>query len=449
MIAILAILISVFIPSFSRYIDNSRFSNDIVSARSMTTILENHIISEGITELDAFDVRTIIDEYNGGAYDYTPEARNTGFFYIEEINEIRAIRYDESESIIQALTELNDDGPNRLMSDQTLNEGFESSPEEVFGANSHLITTEGSAVAMAVDFVRNMAVHGSAIKATYQSVMEGLSQLSDNAFIRFFSSSVSTEVIDLIETMLTHYHPDTTLYVSDIGWTTGLANAGTELNPISISKIVFTAGLTNVPSFTLEHVQFTGQSMTLPKTVKTISSGALTDQGFPSLTTLYVNNPSGIRAEEGALKSGLIQEELIIINQTDLVDYSVYVTITKVGEEITYDLGNLPIREQVTGYAIDVNGSVITMKIYTNQGLVGYATNLVTVNYYLNQGDSYQYFSTRSASGVFMTPPDPLKTGHTFGGWVYDDATGQQVVITDEDALPTGVVVIDAYAIWN
>ena len=443
MIAILAILISVFIPSFSRYIDNSRYSNDVVSARSMTTILENHLITEGGSVLDAHDIRTIIDGYNGGPYEYTPEARNTGFFYIEDTNEIRAIRYDEAETVIAAITGLKGNATVTLSS-EVLSNGYESSPEEVFGTGSHLITTEGSSVAMAVDFVRNMARHGSAIGATYDAVIGGLGTLESNAFIRFFSSEVSEDVIGLITDMMTHYDPDTTLFVSNTGWSTGRPNEA-----VDITKVVFTAGLTNIPTFPYAQVRYTGTDLTLPDTVRTISSGALSGDAFPNLTTVYVESGVEIRAEEGALKENITLEDVVIISASDLIDYSAYVVISSALGTVTYDLGQLPIRESVTGYTIDVNGSVITMKIYTDQGLVGYATNLVTVNYRLNQGDSYTYFSTRSASGVFMTPPDPLKSGHVFNGWVYLDGSGAQTAVTDNAVLPEGLPEIEVFATWT
>jgi prepilin-type N-terminal cleavage/methylation domain-containing protein len=441
-IAIVAILSAVLIPSLSRFIDKGRYSNDVQAAKSMTSILDGYSISHPEESLDAHDVRSIINEYHGDAFNYTPESANTGFFYVESTNEIRALRYNEAEFIIEELVELQHfNGPQLLSSHRLNSSSYGNSPEELFGKGGHLLTTNGSAIAMAVGFVRNMAKSQSSI-SNYDQVVAALDNFESNPFIRFFLGNIDDEVLDRVKDMIAYYNPNDTLFVNNSSWATGQGNDES-------SKILFASDISNIPKFNISGVQFTGDEVVLPKSIRTIAAGAFSNSVFnEDSISFQITGSAEILAAPNAFSSELINKVNfnLVIGEIGLTDYSDYITIDFDGVDYKYSFQNLPIRDQVTGYAIEVSGSVVTVKIYTPNGLVGYATNLKVVNYYLDSSDLYPYFRVQTANDEFYLPQEPTRDDKVFGGW-YSDPDMWENKLEENDELMYRTT--NVYAKWN
>jgi prepilin-type N-terminal cleavage/methylation domain-containing protein len=151
-IAIVAILSAVSIVGFRRFIDNAKWSNDSQLAVQMTNTVRNSLIGEITDDLDAADVRRIIEDNHGGSFDFTPETSEAGFFFLADNQQIVVQTYEYMAGVL-----LSANDTNVLLSDTILEEAyaFGNSPEEIFGVGKYLLTTEGSAVAELVTTIRN------------------------------------------------------------------------------------------------------------------------------------------------------------------------------------------------------------------------------------------------------------------------------------------------------
>jgi prepilin-type N-terminal cleavage/methylation domain-containing protein len=439
-IAIVAILASVVFPGFAQFIDRGRFSNDTQKAASMTKVIQSHLIASNESNLNSHDIRTIIESYHDGEFDFTPEASNTGFFYFANSKKIIASKYDDVENI--------NDGGELFLKTVLLNHislnATKNSPEELFGAGKHLLTTEGSPVAMAVHFVNTMADQGSGLKEAYEKVEQSLETYQDNIFIRFFKLGLSDNLRTKLEELLVAFDPDTTLFVNNVNWVTSAENGN------DINNIVFKPGISNIPPM---RIDITGSipkmSISIPKTVRTIQSEAFTDK-FAELSIIIQPNMI-LKVEENAINGSniSIDSSKIIEGTLELVDYSEYINIQLLeGGSFSYDLTELPIKEQVTGYIFNVNQGVLTVKIYTNEGLVGYATNAYTIRFFLNQGDAFRYFTLTNVTQKINFPQNPSRSEYTFGGWYYID-NGVKSFLTNGQLLQGLPRQLDVYAEWN
>jgi prepilin-type N-terminal cleavage/methylation domain-containing protein len=434
-IAILAILISVAVPAFTRFIDQGRFSDDTQRAASMTSIIQAHAVTNDID--DAEDVRNIIDMYNGSPFDYETKSSNCGFFYLENRQVVIATKFDDVSDI--------EDGDGlfiktRLLSDTKLDQSI-GSPEELFGSGKHLISKSGSPIADLVRFVRNMADSGDRIQEDYDLVKASFESFQNNAFIRFFTQGPSDETVDTVEAMLEAFNPTKTLFVNNVNWATAQSDGN------QIERIVFKAGISNVPTFdvdleenivALDHVH-------LPNTIRTIQARAFPSDSL-SIDSLNFRDGSIIKAEADAFTGVThVVSDTIETGEIDLIDYSSNITITLNQDgSFEYDFSGLPIRNDVTGYVFDVENGIVNVKIMTKDGMVGFATNAYTVKYYLDIDDRFEYFEVVSSDNTFIVPPVPAKVGYTFGGWYIDNP---------ESVLSLGEILDDqntiVYAKWN
>ena len=78
-IAIVTILASISIIGYTRFIENSKMSNDNQLATQMTNLIKYDSIGQASVPFHAHDVRTIITENGGDDIGLTPQSRNTAF----------------------------------------------------------------------------------------------------------------------------------------------------------------------------------------------------------------------------------------------------------------------------------------------------------------------------------------------------------------------------------
>jgi prepilin-type N-terminal cleavage/methylation domain-containing protein len=367
-IAIIAILASVSIIGFMRYIENARLSNDNQLAQQMTDFIDYHLLAEGEQDLDAHDVRTIIETGNGGAFDFTPQSKDAGFFFIESSNTVIVHKYgdiiDDGFELAQKET--------RLLSDATKIDSeiqFGESPEEMFGAGTFLLTTSGSVYADVVDSIRNLADSVN-LDSDFTELTE---QLSDT-----FS-----EYFDLFDPR------QGTLYVNDDAW----KFVGEDNDPILLKRVIFSNEIRNIPAMNKSVIisgQESGTQIKLPKTVKTIEEHAFTR--FFSRVSINLSKTTNLMVEEHAFTSTL--RHSLNISETTFPELDVSVTYTHPDNaggvyesgvlafyidgdkqtKLDFDIQGLP-RSEIT--SLQISRSIVgvqsyyTIRAYTKDGLLG------------------------------------------------------------------------------
>jgi prepilin-type N-terminal cleavage/methylation domain-containing protein len=377
-IAIVAILTAVIIPSFTKYIDRSRFSNDTQNAASMTKILDGYFVAGSDEELDGYDVQMIINEYHGSSYDFTPQSSNTGFFYLANSRKIVAAKYEDAEDLIDSDELSMSPMLTQLLADYHLDGEDEfASPEELFGSGKHLLTREGSPIALAVALIYSLASSGSIQKAVYERGSDTFDNYADSLIARILGIGISEELKNHVSGMLEYYDPSETLYVNDITWMTA-ATQGSD-----IKRVVFAPGIATIPSFDVtlsDNIAI--ESIKLPKTVRTVYSDAF--NAFSSLdegdiiisSTSEINilgDSSGLEDKftkaVGSIAENLIDVSGLITYDTDTEPLDIQLDLRPL---LDYLLG---IGVKVTAYRIDVNISDFSesrVHIYTVDGYYGY-----------------------------------------------------------------------------
>lgn len=448
-IAILAILIAVTIPSFTRYIDDSRFSNDVSKAASMTNVIKAHFVGSDAEGYSAYDIKELVNEINGSDIGFTPEAVNTGFFWIPEELKVVALKYEDAEEYVTGELALD---PETIL----LNHDVEStyaSPEELFGTGMKLMTREGSAVALAVKQIYDLADSGSLMDTIYTESQEEIDRYADSLFARFAGIGISTELKEKVISMMEAFDPDKTLYVNNVAWETTAENAD------DIERVVFAPGISNIPRFnlvddlTVEDGGVDLSDLTLPRTVRTIVEDALPDDIFADELSIQISGNQQVRIQDETIIERLSNEtrhNVQFFDSSELIDYSDSVTFSKSEGKITYDIESLPIRKDVTGYSIErrSNGEII-LWIYTRDGLTAYASNVITVVYHLNiEGLSDDIFYTAATTSDAFNDIELtfIRSGYEFKGWS-EDPDADESDLSDESELQSSAVSV--YAVWE
>ncbi|MFP4177846.1 MAG: prepilin-type N-terminal cleavage/methylation domain-containing protein [Acholeplasmataceae bacterium] len=375
-IAIIAILASVSIAGFSTYIDRARFSNDTQVAAQMTTILKNHLTLTPEEDLDSYQVRDIIESYDE-EISFTPTADHTGYFYLADVDEIIAARFEDAEDIIA--TELATFEQTVFLSNQELNGGDYASPEELFGAGSHLLTTEETPVAMVVNFVSTMANSGSRIEADYAEAVAAIADYQGSLFIRLFGNALPEELETKVDDFIDAYDPDNTLFVNNTNWATA-ATQGSAIN-----RVVTTPGLSNIPSFDLSLTDKIDTTITFPSTVRTAEENAIPDSAFEDTTVIEFKGSPEIKLEGGISINDVFGSDLGVdssVVSTEELSLEMYVGKIERLSEYKYSLSELrdlfnARGEVITGYRLEIDVEYprdTRVYVYTADGLVGYAT---------------------------------------------------------------------------
>jgi prepilin-type N-terminal cleavage/methylation domain-containing protein/uncharacterized repeat protein (TIGR02543 family) len=443
-IAIIAILTAVFIPSFSGFIDRGRFSNDTQSAASMSQILEGHAYLGLSSDYDAHDIRTIINEYHGSEYSFTPEAKDTGFFYLGG-STIIAERYDDAPETIEALLSFRTH--TRILSDVLIDAADDiPTPEQSFGAGSYLLTTSGSSVAEVIYTLSSFANQGTSIGQAYTGITNKITSLETNPILRIFGYGVSPKMAEHLENVLNLFHPGRTLFVNNVTWNTTSSSFN------DIERIVFAPGISNIPSFNLElGGKMEMDELMLPRSLKTIQADAFPSEtagdtvtsGF-SIDQIRMKDDIEIQAEKESFGPGIGQ--VVFIERLPLIDYSNEIYVIKSDDMVTTDMSNLSIRSQVTGYSLSIRGYVYRVDIHTMNGHVGFAeTKPLIINYFANTGAGHDFMT---AHVIYVNNisefPVASRDGSQFSGWWTAPDAGTQ--ITEDSIITTN---LDLYARWT
>jgi prepilin-type N-terminal cleavage/methylation domain-containing protein len=363
-IAIIAVLSAVSIIGFSGFIDQARFSNDVQAAGNMNNIFRVIIAANpeiDPSDLDAHDVRELINENSAEKFDFTTRSRNGGFFYLKDVGRIVAAKFDDIGDLNVAqlfggtVTEtLNATLPNDL-------EG----PEALFGNDRLLMSTGGSPISNIVFGIRSGFSH--VLLENYNNPSFILSLIQDNQYQ------------DLLQLLLDEFDPETTLYVNNVVWRT---NADITDPQHEIRRVIFSPGIRNIPTFGdyLDGtVNYVGQVF-VPKTVRTIEKYAFIH--FENTVNIAMKSTVevAVTIHNQAFRPGASLGNAVttVLNQTEwnnrLLTYlEGAITVVKIGNTLTYDFTSLPNRDQVVGYSVSVSGNIHTIRVYTVNGLAGIA----------------------------------------------------------------------------
>jgi hypothetical protein len=300
--------------------------------------------------------------HSGKAYDFETKTSNAGFFYIKSQNKVIAATFDEIPNIV---TELNRN-TSHLLDDSQDSPSF-SSPEGLFGHGVVLLSTSGSLVAETVDALSRLP-EKPYLEEAYEAQYKKLKRPLNNYM------SGNGPYIDLLKDLMEAFHPERTLFVNNIEWST------TAKHGQGIRRILFANGISNIPAYDLGLVTNI-EEVTLPMTVKTIEEHAFTNQLSSALNTIIITTPSTIRILEGAIHDDvdILHGEFIEITLDEIEDYSDSVDFS-VDAQGTFkvDFSKLEIRSIVTEYRVVRIGAKYILYIFSEEGLIGYAEGILS-----------------------------------------------------------------------
>ncbi|TVP93757.1 MAG: prepilin-type N-terminal cleavage/methylation domain-containing protein [Acholeplasmatales bacterium] len=368
-IAIIAILAAVIIPTTAGFIDRARLTRDRMIAADMTRILTIEAFEATWDENDPYAIRQIINRFSDYEQDFVTQAKDTGFFYIPALRVIRALKYSEAATLDFTLTAqapgfawlrpFHLSHVHAFESDQVI------MPEQLFGPDKMLLSVRGDKVAEIVHGIRNGYAH---------PVLE-----RHNETTPFRQAHVEQARLTWL---LEHFHPAQTLYVSHAEWRT---DAGQD---DVIEQIVFAPGLSHVPAFSNGAWQLSDaiDTIRLPDSVKTIAKDAFTHPAFADVT---VSSPTELFIHEEAFGGGVTLEAPNVRSLCDqawndrLIVALESITIHRalVGDTVIQQviMEALPpeTRQTITAYHWMMRGRTSVLKIFTHQGLYAEITTMM------------------------------------------------------------------------
>lgn len=365
-IAIIAILAAVIIPTTAGFIDRARLARDRMMAADMTNILTTHAFEHAIDQNDPHAIREIITRFSENGHDFVAHASNTGFFYVPTLNAVRALKFNDA---ITRHFDLSDsvqaNGLSFLTHVQSV-DAFDATlitmPEQLFGSDKMLLSTRGTKVADIVYGLRNGYAHPVLVAHNESS-----------PFQRTHAEQ------DRLSWLLDTFHPEKTVYVSHAEWRTDAQDGG------MIEHVIFAPGLSHVPANNGGDWQFleTIETIQLPSSVQTIDQSAFTHAAFAG-KTIVSNVPLFVHAL--ALDSSVniqVPSMNVLCDEAwedRLLDVSEVITIHRALVEDTVIqqaiIESLPqeTRQTVTAYHWMTRGRTAVLRVFTHQGLYAEVT---------------------------------------------------------------------------
>lgn len=384
-IAIIAILAAVIIPTTAGFIDRARLSNDQQTAAQMNRALTALVIEDdqALEDVCAAYIRDTLDAFGDTPFDWTPKSRNRGYFYLEASEKIIVVSYNQAGEGIELFSQST---LNQVFNVHPVkaNQGLGETPEELFGAGIYLLTMDGSIVAQTVYGLR-MLPYAKDLKGTYDALVAEVSSLDG-----LFKDTTHKE---RLEVMLTSYDPKTTLFVTDITWR--FQEQTSEHIGWSANRVLMAPGIANIPTYHGPRTTVLS-TIVVPRTVRTIESGAFSAfRQHPSLKhedSIGLPKTVPIQVQTGAFSSA--QEDFLNTHRNVRVAWEVpplaiTLTVTTGVEAASYEfpghLGAIVVypnsvvsldltrlnRSVIKHINLEVRGGQYHVRIYTSQGLLG------------------------------------------------------------------------------
>jgi hypothetical protein len=245
-------------------------------------------------------------------------------------------------------------------------------------------------------------------------------------FHRLYGIGLADEEYQAIMNLLDAFNPQTVLWVRDEGWSTAASSRN------DIKRIVFSEGIINIPGFPLSLFDYDQglielETVHLPKTVRNIETQAFTHQQF-SISKLIIQSVDGLYTQKNGL-SGV--EEVIralplfrddLLNLTPYLDWN----YTNQGMEFNFvDNPEIVMDNMITSYKPLIIEDFLYIQFFSNDSLVGYATNAHVTDYFLNKSDSHPYYTHVSKISRFYEPHIPPGCDD-FSGWYLENGSIMQ-----------------------
>lgn len=265
-IAVIAILSAILIPTFTGVVTNAKLAKDKAQAANMNTSLAIATATSGGTaDLTAVEIRTILSS----EYSFVCETPNYLFWFDQTDHTIKVGKDPGSSGVVFA-------------------DGFNTSDnaelEEVIPGKL-VLSTGGTPLAEALYGIRN------------------LKNTADFTTLKGKLAKYDTTLTTFVE----KFNPDNTLYINEAGGLTGSANADNK------TKVLFADGLRTIPYLGINDITFRGK-MIIPSTVQLIEQGALISvhiatqlpgKDYVVVGTITANGDIAI--EKGALSNDIIK----------------------------------------------------------------------------------------------------------------------------------------------
>jgi prepilin-type N-terminal cleavage/methylation domain-containing protein len=394
-IAIIGIMSAVLIPTVSGYIDKARLSNDQSAAAAMSRILDIYFVENDVDNIEPDQVRMIIEEAGGQSYNWTPQSKNAGYFYVAEAKKIVVVKYDDIYEAGYELVRLNEtfdasqpmllsENPVRQLSIVTQGTPG-NTPEEFFSPGVFLLTTSGNIVADVISGLRDLA-DSTNIQADYDA-LEDMANRRTTGLGGLFGGG--RDVRQIIQNFLEDYSPETTLYVNNYRWVL-LDNqkvASDETwSTIHAKRIVYARGINNIPAYPSNAHIVDIDTIYIPTTVKTIESGAFS-RVYNKNAVVDFSPEQSIRVAEDAFNPSqmnqLAASRMVSVGmgltQISSLNFKIGETVTEVsygaevalGSTFEFVMSSLPsnVMSQMSSFVIRSNNGVYTILFYSRTGL--------------------------------------------------------------------------------
>lgn len=366
---IIAVLAAVIIPTAVGFIDRARMTRDRMMAADMTRILTMHTFDHALDRSDPHAMRQVITRFSEHGHDFKTHARNTGYFYIPSQHAVRALKFREAATTNFDLSDFSRLGLLSRAMHPVCAQTFDTMdivmPEQLFGTDKLLLSTQGSKVAEIVYGLR----HGYAHPV-----------LVDHNETRLFQRLHAEQA--RLSWLLDHFHPQYTLYVSHAEWRTDAQHDDV------IERILFAPGLSHVPAYKGLFGQLSASldRIKLPDSVKTIAKDAFPEAVFGE-KTIVSSGQLTYHEEAFGTDVNIEAHRLKSLSETDwyerLVDIDETIIIQQTEVEGTLAqqviLAALPqeTRQTVTAYHWITKGRTAVLRVFTDQGLYAEISTVV------------------------------------------------------------------------
>jgi prepilin-type N-terminal cleavage/methylation domain-containing protein len=345
-IAIIAILMAVFIVSFSNFLRKAHLSHDLTMAKTMTDVLNNHLLFNHYEHLDGHDVKYILNTHYGFKNSFTPKTKHTVFLYKHKEKIILLTNILDYELSILENKPLTMDRY----------EAFGLTPEELFGKDQYILTTKGSSLVEAIDEIRTLGNHFNLSKQYEKISMTYMNQKSKTP--------------QLLKILFDSFHPAHTLYANTVRYQT-LATEGN-----TIKHVIFSEQMTNVPPLKQNYDLSKIKHIHLPIRIHTVESHGLTN--VIESTKITAANQS-LKLQVNASHSFFASSyDLLILKDYSYLDLFRYDhehneqvihnnDLIVVNGKMAIQLELLPIYDEITNYHLMIDDEIF-VKLYTNHG---------------------------------------------------------------------------------
>lgn len=365
--AFLLIVLIGLIPSLIAIMDHFDFRNDEKNADHMTEIIvqNEHLLYD---DFDAYDLIGLLKMYGISTEDYATRSKNSGFFYDKAQQRVVVLKYEDLEV-----------DPDQLL----LREGNHvlirsSGIEYLFGADLILLTYQGSVVTEVIDFINGMARQGKAIRSAHEEQMDRLSRYPTHFISRTYGQGLDQTLIEQLKAVLEFYAPNRTLFVNDEQWATSTSRAE------DVHTVVVDRGIGRLPAFELDiEGSISIDSFRIPKNLDTFKEGALPEHVF-DIEVIVLKLDGSVLVEPGSMPSDVLVIDEVTYKHKGVANYSDYVKIDYREEQARYDFSRLPIQNEITSYMVEQTSGYTTILLFTDNDLVGFASNVHVMSYYIS-----------------------------------------------------------------